>query len=118
MTELKPCSLCGGNGETKHRGLFWYTECKDCGAYTTFLPSKERAAECWNKRFVFTREKPELPEGSKTGLKRCPVCGKPAIVERVKKEYKAHCAVSYCMITKGCAVKKEAIEAWNRRYEQ
>ena len=116
MIELKLCKFCGGKGETQQKGLFYYTECKDCGAYTTYLPSKERAAECWNNRFVFTSENPEMPKVSKASLKRCPVCGQPAVVEKVKKEYKAHCAISYCLITKGYATKKEAAEAWNRRY--
>lgn len=49
--ELKPCPFCGGRARIADNRPHYYTICTECGCKgPLFQPTKDEAAEVWNRR--------------------------------------------------------------------
>lgn len=48
--ELKPCPFCGGEASLHNKGVYYWVECKKCGAQAKRYPVTRAAIEVWNRR--------------------------------------------------------------------
>ena len=47
---LKPCPFCGGEAEIEQYSAWHFASCKNCYSMSRCSPTKEGAAENWNRR--------------------------------------------------------------------